>query len=45
VSGFYEWKRPVSGDELAETMGIARSTFHQHLRAAERKLIGKLFDQ
>lgn len=44
VSGFYEWKRPISGDELAETMGIARSTFHQHLRAAEGKLIAELFD-
>lgn len=45
VSGFYEWKRPVSGDELAEAMDIARSTFHQHLRAAERKLVAELFDQ
>lgn len=44
VGGFYEWKRPISGDELAETMGIARSTFHQHLRAAEGKLIAELFD-
>lgn len=43
VSGFYEWKRPVSGDELAEAMDITRSTFHQHLRAAERKLVGKFF--
>lgn len=45
LSGFYEWKRPVSGDDLAETMDIARSTFHQHLRAAERKLVAELFDQ
>ncbi|MFB6129982.1 MAG: bacterio-opsin activator domain-containing protein [Salinigranum sp.] len=44
VSGFYEWKRPVSGDDLADTMGIARSTFHQHLRAAERKVIGQIFE-
>ncbi len=44
VSGFYEWKRPVSGDELAESMDIGRSTFHQHLRAAERKLIEQIFE-
>jgi PAS domain S-box-containing protein len=44
VSGFYEWKRPVSGNELAEAMDITRSTFHQHLRAAERKLIAELFN-
>ena len=45
VSGFYEWNRPTSGDELAESMGISRSTFHQHLRAAERKLVAEFFDQ
>lgn len=43
VSGYYEWKRPVSGDDLASSMDVARSTFHQHLRAAERKLIGEIF--
>jgi PAS domain S-box-containing protein len=44
VSGFYEWNREVSGEELAESMGITRSTFHQHRRAAERKLIGAVVD-
>jgi PAS domain S-box-containing protein len=44
VSGFYEWDRSVSGDELADSMGITRSTFHQHRRAAERKLIGAVVD-
>jgi PAS domain S-box-containing protein len=42
---FFEWPRPTSGDDLAESMGIARSTFHQHLRAAERKLVGEFFDR
>jgi PAS domain S-box-containing protein len=41
---FFEWPRPTSGDDLAESMGIARSTFHQHLRAAERKLVGAFFE-
>jgi PAS domain S-box-containing protein len=45
LGGFYEWNRSISGDELAESMGVARSTFHQHLRAAERKLVAELFDQ
>ena len=35
----------LSGDDLAESMGVARSTFHQHLRAAERKLVAELFDR
>lgn len=39
LSGFYDRNRSVTGGELAESMGISRSTFHQHRRAAERKLI------
>ena len=45
VSGFYQWDRPVTGDTLAESMGIGRATYHQHLRAAERKLIEAFFEQ
>jgi len=44
LGGFFEWPHEVSGDELAESMGISRSTFHQHLRAAERKVAAELFD-
>jgi PAS domain S-box-containing protein len=44
LSGFFEWPRPVSGDELATSMDISRPTFHQHLRAAERKVLEELFD-
>ncbi|MFB6352990.1 MAG: bacterio-opsin activator domain-containing protein [Halobacteriales archaeon] len=40
--GYYDEPRTVSGDELAEAMGVSRPTFHQHLRAAERKLLGAL---
>ncbi|WP_121820290.1 bacterio-opsin activator domain-containing protein [Halostella salina] len=43
LGGFFEWPHEVSGDELAESMGISRSTFHQHLRAAERKIVAELF--
>lgn len=43
LSGFYESRRAVTGDELADAMGISRSTFHQHRRAAERKLIEAFF--
>ncbi|MFB6109939.1 MAG: bacterio-opsin activator domain-containing protein [Halodesulfurarchaeum sp.] len=44
VSGFFDWPRGVEGEELATAMDIHPSTFHQHLRAAERKLIGAYFD-
>lgn len=43
-AGYFEWPRPVEGEELADSMGITRQTFHQHLRTAERKLLTKFFD-
>ena len=41
-SGYYDAPRQTSGDELAAAMGVSRSTFHQHLRAAERKLLAAI---
>ena len=45
LSGYYDANRTASGDEVAASMGIGRSTFHQHLRAAERKLIAEFLDR
>ncbi|MFC5133188.1 MULTISPECIES: helix-turn-helix domain-containing protein [Haloferacaceae] len=45
TAGYFEWPHGTSGDELAESMGVSRSTFHQHLRAAQRKLATALFDR
>ena len=45
VSGFFDWPRGVEGETLAGAMDIHPSTFHQHLRAAERKLIAAYFDR
>jgi PAS domain S-box-containing protein len=36
--GYFEWPRDVSGEDVADAMGITRATFHQHLREAQRKL-------
>lgn len=44
LSGYYDANRSVTGDALAGSMGISRSTFHQHLRAAERKVFAAAFD-
>jgi predicted DNA binding protein len=44
-SGFFDWPRAVDGDELAAMMDISRSTFHQHLRVAERKVLDAFFQQ
>lgn len=38
-AGYYDWPREVTAEELAERFGICPATFHQHLRAAEQKLI------
>ncbi|WP_415378535.1 bacterio-opsin activator domain-containing protein [Halosimplex sp. TS25] len=44
LGGFFEWPRDVDGDDLAESMDISRPTYHQHLRAAQRKVFDELFD-
>ncbi len=44
VGGYYDWDRGTNGDELAKSMGVSRPTFHQHLRAAERKLVEEFFE-
>lgn len=41
--GLFEWPRRSTGQELADSLGVSPPTFSQHLRAAERKLLGKLF--
>ncbi|WP_254862825.1 bacterio-opsin activator domain-containing protein [Halovivax gelatinilyticus] len=38
-AGFFEWPRPISGESVADSLGIAAPTFHQHLRTAERKVL------
>ena len=44
IGGFFEWPREISGEELADSMDISPSTYHQHLRRAEKKVIEALFD-
>jgi len=44
LSDYFEFPRPVSGEELAESMSISRQTYHQHLRAAQRKLLEEFFE-
>ena len=45
LNGYFEWPRPVDGTELADSMNISRQTFHQHLRLAQRKLVGAFFEE
>jgi PAS domain S-box-containing protein len=43
-AGFFEWPRVTSGEEVAATLGISPSTFHEHLRTAERKLVASFLE-
>jgi predicted DNA binding protein len=45
ISGYFEWPRRVEGQQLADSMGIVASTYHQHLQAAKRKLVEAFFDE
>ena len=45
VGGFFEWPRDTSGEDLAASMDISPSTYHQHLRAAQRKVFTEIFDR
>ncbi|MFB6147078.1 MAG: bacterio-opsin activator domain-containing protein [Halobacteriaceae archaeon] len=38
LAGYFDRPRISSGEEVAATLGLSPSTFHQHLRVAERKL-------
>lgn len=39
-SGFYEWPRETTGEEVAAAIGVSQPTVSRHLRACERKLLG-----
>ncbi|WP_336000344.1 helix-turn-helix domain-containing protein [Halorientalis halophila] len=42
--GYFERPKRCNSEELAETLGVSRSTFLQHLRAAQRKLFDAVLD-
>ena len=44
LGGFFDSPRSIDGDELASGMDISRPTYHQHLRAAQRKVFEELFE-
>lgn len=38
-SGYYDWPRKITAEELAESMDISSATLHQHLRRGVRSLL------
>ncbi|SFS00308.1 hypothetical protein SAMN05216559_2342 [Halomicrobium zhouii] len=45
LAGYYAWPRDTTAEELAESLGIASPTLHQHLRRAERNILDALFGE
>ena len=45
TSDYFEWPRGSTAEEVASSLGIAAPTFHEHLRAGERKLIESFFTE
>ena len=43
-SGFFQWPRLQTGQELSKTLDVSQATFAHHLREAERKLCELVFD-
>lgn len=44
-SGYFSWPRRSSATDCADILGIAQPTFSQHIRAAQEKVIGQLFEE
>lgn len=44
LSGYFEWPREHTAEEVAELLGITQPTLNRHLRVAERKLLTLLLD-
>jgi predicted DNA binding protein/CheY-like chemotaxis protein len=44
-AGYFDWPRESTAEEVAEGLGMAPPTFHEHLREAERKLAGTYLEE
>lgn len=42
--GYYEWPRKCTGQDVADELGITPATVSEHVFAAERKILGFLFE-
>lgn len=44
-AGYYNHPRDSTAEEVADSMGITSPTLHQHLQAAQRKLLAAFFEK
>ncbi|MDJ1433182.1 bacterio-opsin activator domain-containing protein [Halostagnicola sp. A-GB9-2] len=45
ASGYYDWPRAITAEELADSMGISSSTLHQHLRKGLWNLLSAYLEE
>ncbi|ADJ15082.1 bacterio-opsin activator domain-containing protein [Halalkalicoccus jeotgali] len=45
ASGYFEWPRTATGEEVAAMLEVAPPTFAQHLRAAQRNLFTVIYER
>ena len=44
-SGYFEWPRGSTAEELADSLDVSSPTLHNHLRKAQQKLLTAFFDE
>ncbi|AGB38965.1 bacterio-opsin activator domain-containing protein [Natronococcus occultus] len=44
-SGFFDWPRESTGEEIAEAMDVSPPTMHQHLRKGLKTVLGEFFEE
>lgn len=44
-AGYFKQPRQMTGDEIAEKLGVTRQTFNYHLRHAEETILTQLFEE
>ena len=44
LGGYFAWPRRSTAEECAEALGISQPTFSQHIRVAQGKVFGELFE-
>ena len=43
-SGFFDWPRESTGEEIADAMDVSPPTMHQHLRKGLKAVLGEFFE-
>jgi PAS domain S-box-containing protein len=44
LSGYFDWPRTTTGEEIADSFEVSQPTINRHLRVSERKLLALLFE-